>query len=52
LRAAEAGPADDTDRLGGYEWMLSPTETLAITTDQRFRFASWMSLALTTWVAR
>ncbi len=39
------GPADYTDRLGGYERMLSHHRTLAITAEQRFRFASLMSLA-------
>jgi hemoglobin len=39
------GPADYTDRLGGYERMLAHHRDLAITGDQRFRFASLMSLA-------
>jgi hemoglobin len=39
------GPADYTDTLGGYERMLSKHRGLGITTDQRFRFVSLMSLA-------
>jgi hemoglobin len=39
------GPADYTEQLGGYERMLSKHQGLAITYEQRFRFASLMSLA-------
>lgn len=39
------GPADYTDHLGGYEAMLAHHRGLAITGEQRFRFASLMSLA-------
>jgi hemoglobin len=39
------GPADYTARLGGYERMMGKHRGLAITSDQRFRFASLMSLA-------
>jgi hemoglobin len=39
------GPADYTDRLGGYEAMLARHRGLHITPEQRFRFASLMSLA-------
>jgi hemoglobin len=39
------GPAGYTDRLGGYERMLAHHRDLAITPEQRFRFASLMSLA-------
>ena len=39
------GPADYTNSLGGYERMLAHHRDLAITGDQRFRFASLMSLA-------
>ena len=39
------GPADYTDQLGGYPAMLSHHRNLAITPQQRFRFASLMSLA-------
>jgi hemoglobin len=39
------GPAEYTARLGGYERMLAHHRDLAITADQRFRFASLMSLA-------
>lgn len=39
------GPAEYTERLGGYQAMLSHHRDLAITADQRFRFASLMSLA-------
>lgn len=38
------GPADYTE-IGGYERMLAHHRGLAITTEQRFRFASLMSLA-------
>ena len=38
------GPAY-TEQLGGYERMLSKHLQLGITNDQRFRFASLMSLA-------
>ena len=38
-------PADYTETLGGYERMLAKHRNLAITPDQRFRFASLMSLA-------
>jgi hemoglobin len=39
------GPADYTQRLGGYPAMLAHHRDLAITPEQRFRFASLMSLA-------
>ena len=39
------GPARYTSELGGYERMLGRHRGLAITPDQRFRFASLMSLA-------
>ena len=39
------GPAHYTDQLGGYERMLGKHRSLAITAEQRFRFASLMSLA-------
>ena len=39
------GPADYTARLGGYEAMLAHHRDLDITAEQRFRFASLMSLA-------
>ncbi len=39
------GPTTYTDELGGYEAMLSHHRGLAITSAQRFRFASLMSLA-------
>lgn len=39
------GPARYTTELGGYEAMLAHHRNLAITADQRFRFASLMSLA-------
>ena len=39
------GPADYTDRLGGYPTMLSHHRNLNITAEQRFRFSSLMSLA-------
>ena len=39
------GPADYTERLGGYERMLAHHRNLGITAEQRFRFASLMSLA-------
>jgi hemoglobin len=39
------GPADYTRSLGGYESMLAHHRGLNITPDQRFRFASLMSLA-------
>jgi hemoglobin len=39
------GPADYTDRLDGYERMLHKHLQLGITGEQRFRFASLMSLA-------
>ncbi|MHB8233672.1 MAG: group II truncated hemoglobin [Solirubrobacteraceae bacterium] len=39
------GPATYTDELGGYERMLAKHHDLAITPEQRFRFASLMSLA-------
>jgi hemoglobin len=39
------GPTDYTDTLGGYERMLAKHRGLGITADQRFRFASLMSLA-------
>ena len=39
------GPAAYTEQLGGYERMLSKHLQLGITNEQRFRFASLMSLA-------
>jgi hemoglobin len=39
------GPAEYTRVLGGYEAMLAHHRGLGITADQRFRFASLMSLA-------
>ena len=39
------GPTRYTDELGGYERMLAKHHDLAITPEQRFRFASLMSLA-------
>ena len=39
------GPADYTERLGGYPRMLSHHRNLRITAEQRFRFASTMSQA-------
>jgi hemoglobin len=38
------GPADYTERLGGYERMLAHHRGLAITAEQRRRFVSLMSL--------
>ena len=39
------GPARYTDELGGYESMLAHHRSLRISPEQRFRFASLMSLA-------
>ena len=39
------GPAGYTERLGGYSAMLAHHRDLGITAEQRFRFASLMSLA-------
>lgn len=39
------GPPVYSDTLGGYERMLAHHRNLGITTEQRFRFASLMSLA-------
>jgi hemoglobin len=39
------GPAAYTEELGGYEAMLAHHRGLGITPEQRFRFASLMSLA-------
>jgi hemoglobin len=39
------GPSAYTDELGGYERMVSKHRGLGITPEQRFRFASLMSLA-------
>jgi hemoglobin len=39
------GPAEYTTALGGYERMVEKHRHLGITQDQRFRFASLMSLA-------
>jgi hemoglobin len=39
------GPMLYTDTIGGYEHMLAKHRHLAITPEQRFRFASLMSLA-------
>ena len=39
------GPADYTEQLGGYQRMVNKHRELGITDEQRFRFASLMSLA-------
>jgi hemoglobin len=39
------GPAEYTERLGGYPVMVAHHRDLGITAEQRFRFASVMSLA-------
>jgi hemoglobin len=39
------GPAEYSEKLGGYPAMLAHHLNLRITADQRFRFASLMSLA-------
>jgi hemoglobin len=39
------GPAEYSDQLGGYHRMVNKHVDLGITADQRFRFASLMSLA-------
>jgi hemoglobin len=39
------GPAEYTEKLGGYPAMVAHHINLGITADQRFRFASLMSLA-------
>jgi hemoglobin len=39
------GPTTYTDRRGGYEHMLAKHRNLGITDEQRFQFASLMSLA-------
>jgi hemoglobin len=39
------GPAEYTERHGAYEHMLGKHRRLGISRDQRFRFASLMSLA-------
>jgi len=39
------GPARYTEQLGGYDAMVAKHRGLAITPEQRFRFASMMSLA-------
>ena len=39
------GPAEYTERLGGYERMLAHHRGLGITAEQRFRFAGLMSRA-------
>jgi hemoglobin len=39
------GPTGYTDELGGYDRMVGKHRGLAITSEQRFRFASLMSLA-------
>src|SRR5215208_7707535 len=39
------GPARYTEELGGYEGMLAHHRGLAITSEQRFQFASLLSLA-------
>jgi hemoglobin len=39
------GPTRYTDELGGYDRMLDKHRDLAITSEQRFRFVSLMSLA-------
>jgi hemoglobin len=43
--AVFGGPADYTAGLGGYERTLAKHRDLGITLEQRFRFASLMSLA-------
>jgi hemoglobin len=40
-----AGPTDYTDQLGGYHRMVMKHHDLAITPEQRLRFATLMSLA-------
>ena len=42
---AFGGPAEYTDQLGGYERILEKHRNLGITSEQRFRSASQMSLA-------
>jgi hemoglobin len=44
-REVFGGPARYTEELGGYEQMLAKHHALGITAEQRFRFASLMSLA-------
>jgi hemoglobin len=44
-REVFGGPARYTETLGGYERMVGKHHDLGITPDQRFRFASLMSLA-------
>jgi hemoglobin len=44
-REVFGGPARYTEELGGYERMVGKHRGLAITPEQRFRFASLMSLA-------
>ena len=39
------GPTRYTEELGGYEGMVAHHRELAITPDERFRFASLLSLA-------
>ena len=39
------GPAEYTERLGGYDHMVAMHRGLGITPEQRFRFASLLSLA-------
>lgn len=39
------GPADYTDQLGGYPHMIAKHRALAITRQQRLRFATLMSMA-------
>jgi hemoglobin len=39
------GPADYTEQLGGYERMINKHRGLGLSDEQRFRFASLMSLA-------
>jgi hemoglobin len=39
------GPAEYTERFGGYDRMVAHHRDLGITPEQRFRFASLMSLA-------
>lgn len=43
--ARSSAPAEYTEKLGGYPAMLAHHLNLAITADQRFRFASLMSMA-------
>jgi hemoglobin len=44
-REVFGGPAEYTDKLGGYHHMVTKHIDLGISAEQRFRFASLMSLA-------